>query len=212
MLFFFGKGFDAKASLFFLKLQLLETKLSVGKKGCFETFSFLHLEAYGLCYRGKKLVRKPCQSHSDKFLLLNFSLWERESFGKGYNVIQTHNCGIITSVSVFYSVLQVKLICVAQAVHHQRLSGLPSTCWQAEIKPFSRKWTDCPSEPITFCQINLFCVAYLKAMDEFPEAKAIFQTQEAETGFMALLCRNTGPSEIIEFCWYLGKCTWWGWG
>lgn len=31
MLFFFGKGFDAKA-FFFLKLQLLETKLSVGKK------------------------------------------------------------------------------------------------------------------------------------------------------------------------------------
>lgn len=76
---------------------------------------------------------------SDKFLLLNFSPWERESVGKGCKAVQTCDSTIITSVSVCSTVLQVRLICVAQAVHHQRLSGLPSICQQAETKPFSRK-------------------------------------------------------------------------
>lgn len=144
---------------------------------------------------------------SYKFLLPNFSLWERESVGKGCKEIQTYDCTIITSVSLCYTVLQVKLICVAQAVHQQRLSGLPSICQQAEPKPLSRKLTDCPYEPITFCQVNLFCVVYLKAVDEFPKATAIFQTQEAQMGFMALLSRTTGLIEIVGFCWCLGTCT-----
>lgn len=60
-------------------------------------------------------------------------------------------------------------------------------------------------------QINWLCVVYLKAIDEFPEASATVQTQEAQMGFMALLSRITGLIEIVGFCWCLGTCTWWGW-
>lgn len=43
--------FDAKYIFLYFKHQLIETKLSIGKKVFFETFSLLYLEAYTLYYR-----------------------------------------------------------------------------------------------------------------------------------------------------------------